>query len=406
MEIGPILRSIMRNKVGAALIALQIAFTMTVVVNGYVLIEQRQELAARPSGVVEDELFHIRSQGFANNYADKARAVAFRDLELIRSTPGVTDATAINAIPLSGGGWSMGLQLEPGADQDGASTAIYMVDEHGIDTLGVELIAGRNFELGEIRERTAGMTGWPNAVIITESLGKQLWPDDEASEIVGRTVYVNTFDPMTVVGVLERLQAPWTGWSTVEDAALVPDKLVWGGIRYMVRTEPEQRDSLMPTIEEALARSETGRIVRAPESMNQTRKEGYMLDLGLARILAVIMVMLVVITAFGVVGLASFSVKRRTKQIGTRRALGATRFEIRRYFLVENFIITSIGVALGAAGTIGFNAWLVTAFGFPKVEILYVPIGMLCLWLIGLIAVLGPAERGASVPPAVATRTI
>ena len=406
MEIGPILRSILRNKVGATLIALQIAFTMTVVVNSYVLIEQRQEMAARPSGVMEEELFHIRSQGFAANYADKARAVAFRDLELIRSTPGVVDATAINAIPMSGGGWSMGLQLEPGPDQDGSGTAIYMVDEHGVDTLGVELIAGRNFEIGEIRERGPGASNWPNAVIITESLGKKLWPDDEASQIVGRTVYVNTYEPMAVVGVLAKLQAPWTSWSSVEDAALVPDKLVWGGITYMVRTEPGQRDRLMPVIEEALARSETGRIVRAPESMNQTRTDGYMLDLGLARILAVIMGMLVVITAFGVVGLASFSVKRRTKQIGTRRALGATKAEIRRYFLVENFVITSVGVALGAVGTIGFNTWLVTAFGFPKVEWVYVPTGMVLLWLIGLIAVLGPAQRGASVPPAVATRTV
>ena len=63
MEIGPILRAMTRNKIGAILIALQIAFTMTVVVNAYFMIEERLRLMDRPSGVVEDQLFHISSRG-------------------------------------------------------------------------------------------------------------------------------------------------------------------------------------------------------------------------------------------------------------------------------------------------------------------------------------------------------
>ena len=90
MEFGPILRSMTRNKTGAVLIALQIAFTMTVIVNGYFIIAERVKNAGRPSGMVEDELFHIRSNGFASNFNE--RVTVEEDLALLRETPGIVDA--------------------------------------------------------------------------------------------------------------------------------------------------------------------------------------------------------------------------------------------------------------------------------------------------------------------------
>lgn len=405
MELGPILRAMTRNKTGAVLIALQIAFTMTVVVNAWVMIDERLRLMDRPSGLAEDELFHIPVWGFAADF--DARAAVIDDLALLRQTPGVANAVPINAIPLSGGGWAMGVQAEPGADADGHSLAVYMVDEHGIETLGVELIAGRGFTPADIRERNANAVDWPDAVVLTAAAARRLWPDaGVVEEVVGRPVYVAADQPMTVVGIVARLQSPWAGDSNVEDAMLVPNKLVWNGVRYLVRTEPGRRDEMMPVVESALARANGQRIVRAPESMAETRARSYRLDAGLSVILVVVMAVLVLVTALGIVGLASFSVRRRVKQIGTRRALGARRSDILRYFLIENFLIATTGVALGLAMTIGFNVWLVQAMNFPKIDWQYVPLGMIGLWAISLAAVLGPARRASAVPPAVATRTV
>ena len=236
---------------------------------------------------------------------------------------------------------------------------------------------------------------------------RRLWPElGVVEEAVGRPVYIAADDGMTVVGIVARLQSPWAGESNVEHAMLVPNRIVWNGVRYLVRTEPGGRDAMMPVVEDALAKANAERIVRAPESMAETRERSYRLDAGLSIILAVVMVVLVLITGLGIVGLASFSVRRRTKQIGTRRALGARKGDILRYFLVENFLITSAGVLLGLAMTVGFNVWLVQSMSFPKVDWLTVALGMVALWLIGLIAVLGPARRASAVPPAVATRTV
>ncbi|MEM7004037.1 MAG: FtsX-like permease family protein, partial [Pseudomonadota bacterium] len=141
-------------------------------------------------------------------------------------------------------------------------------------------------------------------------------------------------------------------------------------------------------------------------SMQEHRERSYALDSGLANILIYVIVFLVVITSVGILGLASFSVSRRTKQIGIRRALGATRTDVLRYFLLENLLITSVGVLLGAALTVALNIALVDALNFPKIHWASVPIGMLVLLLLGQLAVLGPARRASNIAPAVATRTV
>ena len=124
------------------------------------------------------------------------------------------------------------------------------------------------------------------------------------------------------------------------------------------------------------------------------------------KILTFTVVLLIVITSLGIVGLASFSVNRRTKQIGTRRALGASKVAILRYFMTENFIISLVGVSIGAALTIGLNIIMIEVFTLTRISWYLVPVAMLMLLLVGQAAVFGPARRASSVPPAVATRTV
>ena len=236
-------------------------------------------------------------------------------------------------------------------------------------------------------------------------MATELFPEDPLGA-VGRTVYISSNQPMTITGIIERLQAPWNGWNGVERTMLLPTRTLFGSSKYMIRTDPGRREEMMPLIEEQLARSNTQRIIRKVRSMPETRADSYAMHSGMSTILKVVATVLTIVTGLGIVGLASFSVNRRTKQIGTRRALGATKADILKYFLVENFLITSLGVLLGGAMTIGFNMGLTEAMNLPRIDWLYIPLGMLVLWIIGQLAVLGPARRASSVPPAVATRTV
>jgi len=403
MEIGPIWRAMMRNKTGALLIALQIAVTMAIMVNAISIMQERGRLMARPSGIDEHNIFVLSSVGFAEDFNE--RVTIEEDLAVLRELPGVVNVIQSNSVPLSGGGWSMGLQTEPGEGIDGPSVAVYFVDEHGLDTFGLNLVAGENFSATDIGWRERSSTEWPDKTIITRATAEALFPDDPEGAL-GKTVYISGDDSLTIIGIIEQMQAPWNGWDGVERVILTPTHTLFKGTRYIIRTEPGMRDKLMPQVEELLAERNKDRIIRSMRTMDEIRERSYRGDSSMITILTFTIILLIAVTSLGIVGLASFSVNRRTKQIGTRRALGASKVAILRYFMTENFIISLVGVLIGAALTIGLNIIMIETFSLTRIAWYLVPVAMLMLLLVGQAAVFGPAKRASSVPPAVATRTV
>jgi len=204
MEFGPIWRALMRNKTGAILIALQIAVTMAIMVNAISIMQERGRVIARASGIDEHNIFSISSVGFAEDFNE--RVTIEEDLAAIRNLPGVRNAIQSNSVPLSGGGWSMSLQTEPGDEIDGTDVALYFVDEHSLDTFGLKLIAGENFSATDIEWRKRSDTEWPAKTIITHATAKTFFPDAPESAL-GKTVYINSNEPLTITGPLE-----WLGW--------------------------------------------------------------------------------------------------------------------------------------------------------------------------------------------------
>jgi putative ABC transport system permease protein len=412
MEIRPIISALMRSKVALILIGLQIALTLAIVCNALFIISQRIETMARPSGMNETDTFMIGSVGFGSNFDTKSAFAA--DLALIRSLPGVADASPMNTVPMSNGGWSEAIMMAPGQKVATTGAALYFVDEHGIGSYGVNLVAGRNFKADEITTRDRGSVDWPPVVIVTRALADKLFPGQDP---LGKQFYMGDPDkskPQTVVGVIEHMQVPWpNGFSfngdrkAVNYSILVPQMVAYGSrTAYLVRAEPGRRDELMKTVEAKLIDSNHSRIVRSLKAVATIRAECYADDRAMMIILGTVIFCLLAITALGIVGMASFWVTQRTKQIGTRRALGATRGSILRYFLTENFLITSGGLVLGALLSYGLSFWLLTHMQDAKLlPWQYLPIGFVSLWLLGQLAVLGPATRASRVSPAVATRT-
>tara|TARA_R110002072_G_scaffold59158_1_gene150697 strand:- start:36665 stop:37888 length:1224 start_codon:yes stop_codon:yes gene_type:complete len=404
LEIGPILRAMMRNKVGAVLIAIQIAFTMTIVVNAISIIQERQRLMARESGLDEMNSFSIDSSGFTESFNEQVTVQ--QDLADLRALPGIVDAVQINSIPISGSGWSTSIQTTANSEGDGVGSAVYMMDEHGLNALDLELIAGENFSPTDVGWRTLNQSNWPDKVIITRALADELYPDEDWQYALGKSLYVQDDQAILVIGIIDKLQAPWVGWSGVERSVLVPQYQLFDSSRYLIRAEPGMRDQLMPQVEEMLARTNEERMVRNLTSIEDRRNRSYRQHSAMVKMLSIIMVVLMLVTALGIVGLASFNVNRRRKQIGVRRALGATQGAILRHFMVENFLISTIGVLLGAGLTIGLNILLVDKFSLTPVDWYLIPSGMVALWIVGQIAVFGPAQRAAGIEPATATRTV
>ncbi len=404
MEIGPILRAMTRNKLGVVLIALQIAFTMTVMINAIFIINERNRMMARPSGADEVNLFHFTSIGFGDDYNE--RIVVADDLAMIRQLPGVVNASTTNAIPVSGSGSSTGVRLEFDESQPSVGVAIYRTDDQLIDTLNLDLIAGEGFTESDMRYRSESGATLADKTVVSRATAENLFPDKPLNQIVGETVFLPGGVEVQIIGIVDTLQAPWPQSSLIERSMIVPEMFVDTSSLYVVRTEPGERDRVMAEIEDLLLADNPNRVLRSLRSLEDTREETYRIDSAMSTVLWVIIITLVFITCMGIVGLAVFGINRRRKQIGTRRALGATRPEILRHFMLENLLITSVGVLVGAALTIGFSIVLTTNFNMPTMAWYYTPVGMLALLLIGQIAVLGPSSGAARIEPAIATRSV
>jgi putative ABC transport system permease protein len=405
MDVMPILSALKRNKVGAILIALQLALTLAIVTNALFIIGQRFQYVSRQTGVAEPALVVI-SNSWIGHDADR-KPLLEADLATLRSVPGVIDAFGTNSVPLSNGGWSTGVSLQPKQEQSTGQTAIYFGDEHTLSTYDLKLVAGRNFTAEDVTDFQRNDTLQPPTIIVTQAFAKVLFKDESP---IGKQVYMgDQSTPSTIVGVVDRLQTPWVGrWADrfYENSSIVPHHLMGGGQRFVLRTDPERVNEVMKAAEAALVKVNPARVIDSSRPFAELREEAYRGDRAMAIMLMTVCIALLAITALGIVGLASFWVNQRRKQIGTRRALGATRSAIVRYFQVENALITAGGAVLGVALAVGMNVWLVSNFQLTRLDLWYLPAGVAIVFVLGQVAVFPPARRAATVPPAEATRSV
>jgi putative ABC transport system permease protein len=406
MELRPILSAMRRNKVGAILITVQMAITLAILCNGLFIIQQRLASSQRPSGMEETQLFVMSNQWVGEPPDLAARQQA--DMAALRSLPGVVAAYATNSYPFSEGGSTEGCSLKPDQAHSTARCALYYADEQGLETMGLKLVAGRNFTAADVGVETGRDMTPPPAVIITRELARQLFPGKSA---LGQSMYVEARRHRTpIVGIVDRLQVPWTragGWGSTffENSILEPFRYAAQNSHYVVRAKPGQLAAVMQAAQKKLFEVNRGRVLEKVRTITEARAEGYRDDRGLAVILGVVCAALLAVTSFGIVGLTSYWVTQRRRQIGIRRALGATRSAITRYFQTENLLIASTGAALGVALAIALNLWMVSSFEMARLHISYALIGALVVLLLGQLAVLWPALRAASIPPAMATRS-
>lgn len=402
MEFRPILSAMLRNKVGAILVGLQIAITLAVVANAVAIIMTRVEKIGRPPGIDSDNLFFVQSYGFGPNYDQ--RDTIRRDIDLIRSLPGVVSASSINGIPLSGGGSATNLGASQVREKQTINTNYYTVDERGMESLGVKLLEGRNFTEAEIEFNPdpSGPQFSPFA-IISKDTAIAVFGDEHA---VGKTIYGGADQAAVVIGVMDNMLGAWVGWDKLTQVMLLPRIQAGPLARYVVRTEPGRRDALMAEVEQKLTASNTHRAISYVRSHEEIKERSYRADARMVAFLSVLIGLMVSITALGIVGLASFHVNVRRKQIGTRRAVGARRIDIIRYFMVENWLLTTGGVVAGSVLAFAFGQWLSSAYSLPRLPPMYVVGGVVVLWILGQLAAFLPARRAAAIPPAVATRTV
>ena len=331
-----------------------------------------------------------------------------RVLERVRSLPGVQSAGLIDSLPLSGDGSHQPISVEgrpPAPMADLPEVDVRLISPGYMGAMHIPLLNGRDVDDSDV-------AGRPGAVLISESMAKSFWPNEDA---VGKhlTLYFFPDLPRVVVGVVAdvkmtamnetqpapTLYFPLAQLSPVRGAA-------WRSIpmSLAVRTGSAPL-SVLPAITGAIRETDGDvpllniRTMDDSVSASLSPERFAMLLLGafagLALLLAVV----------GIYSVMSYSVSRRTNEIGIRVALGASRGDVLLLVVRQAMLLALIGSAIGIAGGLSLSRLMASQlYGVgPTDPITFVAVAAL-LMLVSLGASYLPARRAMRVEPTAALR--
>jgi putative ABC transport system permease protein len=414
MNIGPILRAMKHNRTRVTLLVLEIAMTLAIVTNCVNVIIAERAKMNMPSGFDDQNILWARARPFDTAFQNDGlvNATIDADLRRIRAIPGVTAAANSHFRLWEGGGSSTSIK-PVGVSQTPSSTQIYWSTSDIFKTLGVKITEGRDFVQSD--HGIGSQTDTPRVVIVSRTVANALFPDGKAlgkAIVEAQDDQIPLGEPLTIVGIFETFFNPFgfnpDTWRGVADRAMFVPTRVGGysyGFRYLIRCEPGTMPAVQAAVEKALLAENASRVIDF-EPTPEKKARWFSASRLAVYVMTGVIVALVFVTALGILGITALSVSERTKQIGTRRALGATRSDILRHFMIENWVTTTAGLVIGVIGAYALNYLLVANLTDVKMPWQLVVIGMVVLWVNGLLATLPPALRATRVPPSIATRSV
>ena len=402
----PLLSALRRNPLMPRLIVLQVMVASAILCNTLFLLGQQAAPLLVDDGLAGDELVIVDQLVSRGAPWTPAQVRAGRDA--LASIAGVRAASAASGVPMR---QTLTLAFElKSADGTMLATTGY-VGERLLETFGLRLTRGRDFLDTEYRDiRMADDMHTP--IIITEALARALLGDaDPVGATLRSSADKGSYRVVGVVAHLMRYQLSELDDGKAEYSIIIPGILDGMPIAsYVLRTAPGNREALRAQVSKVLDQHFSGRLVAgiAPvvADYEHLRDDGLRTRRAAVWLLSTVNAVVATITLIGIASLSGYWIQQRTRQIGIRRALGATRGQILRHFLAENLVLVGVGLALGLLLALGINQWLMQHYELARLPLPYLPAAAVLLLALGQLAVAGPAHRAAGLPPASAARSV
>jgi predicted permease len=387
----------------AALVVAEVALALVVLVGSGLLLRSVERLLAvapgfAPSGLLTMQV-HVSGERFEDDGA--ARRFFAQALEAVRRVPGVEAAAFTSQLPLAGDLDVYGANFDPPplTDPGEAHGAYrYAVSPGYLETMGIPLRRGRLLDEGD-------RAGAPPVALVSESLARRRLPGIEP---IGRRLHLGpvTETPYTVVGVVADVKQESLALDEAMAVYVTAEQWHFADrVMSLVVRSAGDAAALAPAVREALWSVDEDQPIVRLATMDElvaasAAERRFVLVLFGAFALAALL-----LAAAGIYGVLSGSVAERTREIGVRSALGASRREILALVLRQGAALTALGVAIGAAGAaLGSEALAALLFGVSRFDpATYLGVAAL-LAAAAAVACAVPAWRAARVDPATTLR--
>jgi len=383
------------------LVVAEVALALVLLISAGLLLSSLRRLLAIPPGFEASHLMTMQVQTYGRRYDDDEACHRFFEqaLDAVRQVPGVASAAFTTQLPLSGDLDAYGARFEGDAPDVGYSVYRYAVTPGFFETLGIPLKSGRLVDGHD----TAGA---PRAVVISEALARVRFPGQSP---LGRRLHLG--GPLnapwdTVVGVVGDVKQESLALTRSEAVYITARQWHWAdGTRSLLVRGQGDVAALAPAIQRAIwSVDPEPAIVRVAAMEDLVRvtaaQRRFVLLLFEAFAAAAL-----ALAATGIYGVLSGSVAERTREIGVRSALGASRRSILTLVIRQGMALAGIGMAIGLAGAALASQALVTLlFGVSRLDpVTYFGV----IALLGAVATFAcaiPAWRAARVDPAITLR--
>jgi predicted permease len=382
----------------SGLILAQVALSLPLLVSAALMLKTLQNLRAVDTGFNKENVLFASVNPSLNGYTPERSMNFYNELLLkTRALPGVTSASLASDTPISGGWDQLSLVVEGYTPREGERTSSEMtvVSSDYFKVLGIPLVSGRDFN---DQDRLGG----PKVVIVNEKMARYFFG---TTDVLGKRIGVDGVPDMSIVGV-------------VRDAQYVNLRRDVRRHFYMPATQEERLTNMALHVKTFTDPNVVAESLRADlkaldphlplydiKTLSNEIDQSLIQERIVTWLSSAFGVLATLLTALGLYGVLTFSVARRTREIGIRMALGAQRGDVFRMIMIRGIVLVGVGVAVGLGASFAFSRLLASLlFGVAPNNPLTLGIVSFGLIAIALLASFLPARRATKVDPLVALR--
>jgi predicted permease len=382
----------------SALILVQVALSLPLLVSAALMLKTLQNLRAVDTGFGKENVLFASVNPALNGYSPE-RTMSFYDelLSRTRALPGVASASLASDTPISGGWDQLGLVIEGYKPREGERTSsdVTVVSNDYFKSLGIPLLNGRDFN-------DQDRLGTPKVVIVNEKMARHFFG---SIDVLGKRIGLDDVADTTIVGVVKDAQYIDLRRNTRRHFYLpVAQQKQLTNLTLHVKTTAGP-DTVAESLRAQLKNLDPHLPLYNVKTLSAEIDESLIQERLVTWLLSAFGMLASLLTALGLYGVLTFSVARRTREIGIRVALGAQRRDVFRLVMIRGVVLVGVGVLVGLGASVAFGRLIGSLlFGVEPTSPLTLALVSLGLVAVALLACYLPARRATRVDPLEALR--